>query len=79
MSESNYDSADEYTGLMDGHVAETRADNVGVVGARFKRRSRVTNEEVIFRHYSQADNLIVLCKFVQVFLNMGSRNFGATS
>ncbi|XP_043272303.1 presenilin-1 [Venturia canescens] len=45
MSESNYDSADEYTGLMDGHVAETRADNVGVVGARFKRRSRVTNEE----------------------------------
>ena len=47
MSESNYDSADEFTGLMDGHVAETRADGVGVVGARFKRRSRVSNNEEV--------------------------------
>ncbi|XP_076235559.1 presenilin isoform X2 [Calliopsis andreniformis] len=46
MSESDtYDSADEYTSLMDGHVAESRADDLGLVTGR-KRRSRISNEEV---------------------------------
>lgn len=46
MSESDYDSADEYTSLMDGHVAESRTDDLALVGERRKRRSRITNEEV---------------------------------
>ncbi|XP_029043884.1 presenilin-1 isoform X1 [Osmia bicornis bicornis] len=46
MSESDiYDSADEYTSLMDGHVAESRMDDLGLVTGR-KRRSRISNEEV---------------------------------
>ncbi|XP_054011145.1 presenilin-1 [Hylaeus anthracinus] len=46
MSESDaYDSADEYTSLMDGHVAESRTDDLGLVTGR-KRRSRINNEEV---------------------------------
>ncbi|CAK9813941.1 Presenilin homolog [Anthophora quadrimaculata] len=46
MSESDtYDSADEYTSLMDGHVAESRTDDLGLVTGR-KRRSRISNEEV---------------------------------
>ncbi|XP_017891328.1 presenilin-1 [Ceratina calcarata] len=45
MSESDtYDSADEYTSLMDGHVAESRTDDLGLVTGR-KRRSRISNEE----------------------------------
>ncbi|CAL7949773.1 unnamed protein product [Xylocopa violacea] len=45
MSESEaYDSADEYTSLMDGHVAESRTDDLGLVTGR-KRRSRISNEE----------------------------------
>ncbi|XP_043255696.1 presenilin-1 [Colletes gigas] len=40
-----YDSADEYTSLMDGHVAESRTDDLGLVTGR-KRRSRISNEEV---------------------------------
>ncbi|KAG7202643.1 hypothetical protein KM043_009821 [Ampulex compressa] len=46
MSESDYDSADEYTSLMDGHVAESRTDDLGLVTDRRKRRSRISNEEV---------------------------------
>ncbi|OAD60382.1 Presenilin like protein [Eufriesea mexicana] len=46
MSESDtYDSVDEYTSLMDGHVAESRTDDLGLVTGR-KRRSRISNEEV---------------------------------
>ncbi|XP_033327835.1 presenilin isoform X3 [Megalopta genalis] len=46
MSESDtYDSADEYTSLMDGHVAESRSDDLGLVAAR-KRRSQLSNDEV---------------------------------
>lgn len=46
MSESDiYDSADEYTSLMDGHVAESRTDDLGLVTGR-KRRSRISNEEI---------------------------------
>ncbi|XP_078043547.1 presenilin isoform X2 [Augochlora pura] len=45
MSESDtYDSADEYTSLMDGHVAESRSDDLGLVAA-WKRRSQLSNEE----------------------------------
>lgn len=48
MSESDtYDSADEYTSLMDGHVAESRTDDFGLVTGR-KRRSRISNEEVFY-------------------------------
>lgn len=46
MFESDYDSADEYTSLMDGHVAESRTDDQGLVIERRKRRSRIPNEEV---------------------------------
>ncbi|XP_076283677.1 presenilin isoform X2 [Lasioglossum baleicum] len=46
MSETDtYDSADEYTSLMDGHVAESRSDDLGLVAAR-KRRSQLSNDEV---------------------------------
>ncbi|XP_031825298.1 presenilin [Nomia melanderi] len=46
MSESDiYDSADEYTSLMDIHVAESRSDDLGLVTSR-KRRSRISNEEI---------------------------------
>lgn len=48
MSESDYDSANEYTSLMDGHVAESRTDDLILVNDRRKGRSRITNEEVIF-------------------------------
>lgn len=44
MSESDYDSVDEYTSLMDGHVAESRSDDLSLVSERRKRRSRVGNE-----------------------------------
>lgn len=44
MSESDYDSADEYTSLMDGHVAESRTDDLGLVTDRRKRR--ISTEEV---------------------------------
>lgn len=48
MDESNYDSPDEYTSLMDAHVAETRSDSSGLVHERRKRRSKaVNNDEVI--------------------------------
>ncbi|XP_015185030.1 PREDICTED: presenilin-1 isoform X2 [Polistes dominula] len=46
MSESDYDSVDEYTSLMDGHVAESRSDDLSLVNERRKRRSRVENEEL---------------------------------
>nr|XP_050868149.1 presenilin homolog isoform X2 [Vespula vulgaris] len=45
MSESDYDSADEYTSLMDGHVAESRSDDLSLVNERRKRRLRVENEQ----------------------------------
>lgn len=48
MSESDYDSADEYTSLMDGHVAESRTDDLILVNERRKGRSRISSEEVIF-------------------------------
>ncbi|XP_057339287.1 presenilin-1 isoform X1 [Microplitis mediator] len=38
MDESNYDSPDEYTSLMDAHVAETRTDTSGLVVEKRKRR-----------------------------------------
>ncbi|XP_012235371.1 presenilin-1 [Linepithema humile] len=46
MSESDYDSANEYTSLMDGHV-ESRTDDV-ILGNEHRRkgRSRNTSEEV---------------------------------
>lgn len=47
MSESDYDSANEYTSLMDGHVAESRTDDLILVNDRRKGRSRIANEEVI--------------------------------
>ncbi|EFN81260.1 presenilin-1 isoform X2 [Harpegnathos saltator] len=46
MSESDYDSADEYTSLMDGHVAESRSDDLILVNERRKTRSRIASEEV---------------------------------
>lgn len=49
MSESDYDSADEYTSLMDGHVAESRSDDLSLVNERRKRRLRVENEQVILK------------------------------
>ncbi|XP_032663096.1 presenilin-2 isoform X2 [Odontomachus brunneus] len=36
MSESDYDSANEYTSLMDGHVAESRTDDLILVNERRK-------------------------------------------
>lgn len=38
MSESDFDSADEYTSLMDGHVEKSRTDDLGLVTDRRKRR-----------------------------------------
>ncbi|EZA56693.1 hypothetical protein DMN91_000819 [Ooceraea biroi] len=46
MSESDYDSANEYTSLMDGHVAESRTDDPILVNDRRKARTRTANEEV---------------------------------
>ncbi|KYM96212.1 PREDICTED: presenilin-1 [Cyphomyrmex costatus] len=46
MSESDYDSANEYTSLMDGHVAESRPDDLILDNERRKGRSRSANEEV---------------------------------
>lgn len=47
MDESNYDSPDEYTSLMDAHVAETRTDSSGLVSEKRKRRAKPpTNYEV---------------------------------
>lgn len=46
MSESDCNSVDEYTSLMDGHVAESRTDESGLVNERRKRRSKITNDEV---------------------------------
>ncbi|XP_014468029.1 PREDICTED: presenilin-1 [Dinoponera quadriceps] len=46
MSESDYDSADEYTSLMDGHVAESRTDDLILVTERRKGRTRISSEEV---------------------------------
>lgn len=43
MSESEYDSADEYTSLMDGHVAETRTDGLGPPVERKKRLNKVAS------------------------------------
>ncbi|KAH0568228.1 presenilin-1 isoform X1 [Cotesia glomerata] len=40
MDESNYDSPDEYTSLMDAHVAETRSDSSGLVSEKRKRRAK---------------------------------------
>lgn len=48
MSESDYDSANEYTSLMDGHVAESRPDDLILDNERRKGRSRSANEEVVF-------------------------------
>jgi len=48
MSESDYDSANEYTSLMDGHVAESRTDDLILCNERRKGRSRSANEEVVF-------------------------------
>lgn len=49
MSESDYDSANEYTSLMDGHVAESRTDDLILGNDRLRKgRSRNVNEEVIF-------------------------------
>lgn len=48
MSESDYDSANEYTSLMDGHVAESRTDDLILGSDRRKSRSRGANEEVDF-------------------------------
>ncbi|XP_034938665.1 presenilin-1 [Chelonus insularis] len=45
MDESNYDSPDEYTSLMDAHVAETRTDSSGLVTERRKRRLKTPNDE----------------------------------
>ncbi|KAK0088719.1 hypothetical protein PV326_004745 [Microctonus aethiopoides] len=47
MDESNYDSPDEYTSLMDAHVAETRSDSSGLVHERRKRRSKAVNNDEI--------------------------------
>uniref|UniRef100_A0A0C9RSB4 Presenilin n=1 Tax=Fopius arisanus TaxID=64838 RepID=A0A0C9RSB4_9HYME len=47
MDGSDLDSADEYTSLMDAHVAESRTDNTGLVIERKKRKLRTPgNEEV---------------------------------
>ncbi|KAG5306951.1 PSN protein, partial [Acromyrmex insinuator] len=46
MSESDYDSANEYTSLMDGHVAESRPDDLILDNERRKGRSRSANEEI---------------------------------
>lgn len=46
MSDSDYDSFDENTSLMDGHVSESRSDDLRLVNERRKRRSRVGNEEL---------------------------------
>ncbi|XP_029671731.1 presenilin-2 [Formica exsecta] len=47
MSESDYDSANEYTSLMDGHVAESRTDDLILGNDRLRKgRSRNVNEEV---------------------------------
>lgn len=49
MDESNYDSPDEYTSLMDAHVAETRTDTSGLVVEKRKRRLKApANNEVSF-------------------------------
>ncbi|KAL0116236.1 hypothetical protein PUN28_011223 [Cardiocondyla obscurior] len=45
MSESDYDSANEYTSLMYGHV-ESRTDDLILGNERRKSRSRSVNEEV---------------------------------
>lgn len=42
MSESDYDSVDEHTSLMDGHVAEARNDGHGLMDHR-KRRYKVAS------------------------------------
>ncbi|XP_011639235.1 presenilin-1 [Pogonomyrmex barbatus] len=44
MSESDYDSANEYTSLMDGHVAESRTDDLILGNDRRKGRSRSLND-----------------------------------
>ncbi|XP_050455780.1 presenilin homolog [Cataglyphis hispanica] len=47
MSESDYDSANEYTSLMDGHVAESRTDDLILGNDRLRKgRSRNAIEEV---------------------------------
>lgn len=56
MSESDYDSANEYTSLMDGHVAESRTDDPILVSERRKVRTRSVNEEVIFPLSSLSDS-----------------------
>ncbi|XP_015585049.1 presenilin-1 [Cephus cinctus] len=45
MSESDCDSANEYTSLMDGHVAEARTDNLNLVTERRKRRSKAPSSD----------------------------------
>lgn len=59
MSESDYDSVDEYTSLMDGHVAESRSDDLSLVNERRKRRSRVGNEEVTCQTFSIDYSLLI--------------------
>ncbi|XP_066596516.1 presenilin-1 [Prorops nasuta] len=46
MSDSDCDSANEYTNLMDGHVAESRISELGLNSERRKRRSKLPNDEV---------------------------------
>ncbi|XP_063985212.1 presenilin-1 isoform X2 [Diachasmimorpha longicaudata] len=41
------DSADEYTSLMDAHVAESRTDSTGLVTERKKRKSRTSGSEEV--------------------------------
>ncbi|XP_012536656.1 presenilin homolog [Monomorium pharaonis] len=46
MSESDYDSANEYTSLMDGHVAESRTDDLILGSDRRKNRARSAPPQV---------------------------------
>jgi hypothetical protein len=65
MSESDYDSANEYTSLMDGHVAESRTDDPILVSDRRKARTRTVNEEVIPSRVIHVSPFLpyVLCNF----------------
>ncbi|XP_046411871.1 presenilin-1 [Neodiprion pinetum] len=54
MTDSDTDSANEYTRLMDGHVAEVRPD--GLVSDRRKRRSKSHERPVASETSSQGEN-----------------------
>lgn len=60
MSESDYDSANEYTSLMDGHVAESRTDDLILGNERRKARSRNANEEVTFPSFRTEPSVFYL-------------------